>query len=176
MPLANIFLIGAALVLLAASLHDIAARTIPNRLCLALACLGLLARALTGDLLPGLLAAGLVFLLALLAWRCRVMGGGDVKLLTACALLPPPAAVPSLVLAVALAGGLLALAYLALPLLLPASAPAPAPALAATRPAMTRPTGLAGRALRAEAWRIRRRGPLPYGVAIALGTFFTLLG
>ena len=63
MPLANIFLIGAGLALVAASLHDIAARTIPNRLCLALACLGLLARALAGDLLPGLLATGLVFLL-----------------------------------------------------------------------------------------------------------------
>jgi prepilin peptidase CpaA len=160
-------LLLASLALVAASLHDIAARTIPNRLCLALACLGLLARALAGDLLPGLLAAGLVFLLALLAWRCRVMGGGDVKLLAACALLPPPAAVPSLVLAVALAGGLLALAYVALPLLLPAPAPAPA---------LTRPIALAARALRAEAWRIRRRGPLPYGVAIALGTFFTLLG
>jgi prepilin peptidase CpaA len=155
-------LLPAGLALVAAALHDIAARTIPNTLCLSVALLGLLLRALAGDPLPGLLAALLVFLLALLAWRCRVMGGGDVKLLAACALLPPPGAVPGLVLAVALAGGLLGLLYLALRPLLPA-------------PAAARPGTLAARALRAEAWRIRRGGPLPYAVAIALGSFFTLL-
>jgi prepilin peptidase CpaA len=156
-------LVPAGLALVAAALHDIAARTIPNGLSLAIACAGLLARATANELLPGLVAAGLVFLLGWAAWRCRVMGGGDVKLLAACALLAPPAAVPGLVLAVALAGGVLALAYLALQPLVPV-------------PALARPGALPARALRAEAWRIRRRGPLPYGVAIALGTFFTLLG
>ncbi|MFC7473077.1 prepilin peptidase [Dankookia sp. GCM10030260] len=156
-------LVLAGLTLAAAALHDIAARTIPNRLSLGIAGLGLLARVLADEALAGLLAGCLVFLLACFAWRCRVMGGGDVKLLAACALLPPPAAVPGLVLAVALAGGALALTYLALQPLLPA-------------PALARPGALPARALRAEAWRIRRRGPLPYGVAIALGTFFTLLG
>ncbi|MFZ4406664.1 MAG: prepilin peptidase [Paracraurococcus sp.] len=156
-------LLPAGLALLAAALHDIAARTIPNALCLAVALAGLAARAWADELAPALFAALAVFLVALLAWRCRVMGGGDVKLLAACALLAPSGAVPSLVLAVALAGGVLALGYLALRRLVPA-------------PAVARPAGLAGRALRAEAWRIRRRGPLPYGVAIALGTFFTLLG
>lgn len=155
-------LLPAGLALLAAALHDLAARTIPNALCLAVAVAGLLLRTLVGDLPAGLLAAAAVFLLALLAWRCGAMGGGDVKLLAACALLPPPAAVPGLVLAVALAGGLLALVYLALGRLLP-------------RPGAARRAGLPGRALRAEAWRIRRGGPLPYAVAIALGTFFTLL-
>ncbi|TDH59611.1 peptidase A24 [Dankookia rubra] len=163
MTLITLIPLGAGMALLAAALHDIAARTIPNGLNLAIACAGLAARALAGDLLPGLVAAGLVFLLALAAWRCRVMGGGDVKLLAACALLASPAAVPGMVLAVALAGGVLALAYLGLRPLVPAPAPA-------------RPAPLLARARRAEAWRIRRRGPLPYGVAIALGTFFTLLG
>lgn len=153
----------ASLALAAAALHDIAARTIPNRLSLAIAGAGLLARVLADELLPGLLVGGLVFLLGWAAWRCRVMGGGDVKLLAACALLVPPAAAPGLVLAVALAGGVLALAYLGL-----------RPWVAAPAPA--RPAPLFARARRAEAWRIRRRGPLPYGVAIALGTFFTLLG
>ncbi|WP_431267970.1 prepilin peptidase [Dankookia sp. P2] len=166
-PIAGGALGLAGIALLAAALHDVAARTIPNRLSLAIACAGLAARGLAGDLLPSLVAAGLVFLLALAAWRCRVMGGGDVKLLTACALLAPPAAVPGLLLAVALAGGLLALGYLVLRPLVPVPASAPVPA---------RPAPLLARARRAEAWRIRRRGPLPYGVAIALGTFFTLLG
>jgi prepilin peptidase CpaA len=156
-------LVPAGLALVAAALHDIAARTIPNGLSLAIACAGLLARATANELLPGLVAAGLVFLLGWAAWRCRVMGGGDVKLLAACTLLASPAAVPGLVLAVALAGGVLALAYLGLRPVVPA-------------PALARPGTLGARAWRAEAWRIRRRGPLPYGVAIALGTFFTLLG
>ncbi|MDO9709132.1 prepilin peptidase [Paracraurococcus lichenis] len=160
--MALLALAPALALLLAAALHDIAARTIPNAASLAIALAGLAARALAEEALPGLAAALAVFLLAWLAWRCRVMGGGDVKLLAACALLVPPAAVPSLVLATAIAGGLLGLAYLALRPLLPA-------------PAAARPGGLPGRALRAEAWRIRRGGPLPYAVAIALGTFFTLL-
>ena len=113
-------LVPAGLALVAAALHDIAARTIPNGLSLAIACAGLLARATANELLPGLVAAGLVFLLGWAAWRCRVMGGGDVKLLAACALLAPPAAVPGLVLAVALAGGVLALAYLGLRRVVPA--------------------------------------------------------
>jgi prepilin peptidase CpaA len=163
MTLVAILLSGSAAALGLAALHDIAARTIPNRLSLAIACAGLLARALGDELPAGLLAGGIVFLLGWFAWRCRVMGGGDVKLLAACALLAPPAAVPGLVLAVALAGGVLALAYLGLQPLVPV-------------PALARPAGLPARAWRAEAWRIRRRGPLPYGVAIALGTFFTLLG
>jgi prepilin peptidase CpaA len=155
-------LVPAGLALLTAALHDIVARTIPNALPLAIAAAGLVLRAMAGDLAPGLLAAALVFLLALLAWRAGAMGGGDVKLLAACALLTSPAAVPGLILAVAIAGGLLGLLYLGLRPLLPV-------------PGAPRPTALAARALRAEAWRIRRGGPLPYAVAIALGTFFTLL-
>lgn len=156
-------LLPAGLALCLASLHDIAARTIPNALSLAIAALGLAAHLLAGDAPPALLAALGVFLLGILAWRCGVMGGGDVKLLAACTLLAGPATAPDLLLAVALAGGVLALVYLGLrPLLAP--------------PAARRPASLLARALRAEAWRIRRGGPLPYAVAIGLGTFFTLLG
>jgi len=84
-----------------------------------------------------------------------------VKLLAAAALLPPPAQVPDLVVGVALCGGLLALLVLALRPLVP-------------RAAGPRPTGLFARAVRAEAWRLRRRGPLPYAVAIAGGALLTL--
>ncbi|MBK1660772.1 A24 family peptidase [Paracraurococcus ruber] len=162
MPTDTLLALAAGMALLAAALHDVAARTIPNRLCLGIALAGLLGQALEGRLPWALAAALLVFLLALLAWRLGGLGGGDVKLLAACALLVPPGAVPGLVLATALAGGVLALGMLGLRPLVPL-------------PAGPRPTGLLARVLRAEAWRIRRRGPLPYGVAIALGTFFTLI-
>ena len=146
----------------AAALHDVMARTVPTLLCLAIAALGLAARAATGDLAAGLLAAGLVFLGAALCWRRGWLGGGDVKLLAACALVVPPHAVPGLVAGTAIAGAGLALVY------------------AATRrwvaPSYgSRPMGLLARAARAERRRLARGGPLPYAVAIALGTAAALL-
>lgn len=150
--------------LLAAALHDVVARTIPNRLSLGIALLGMCLHAGVGDLGVALAAAALVFLLTALAWWFRALGGGDVKLLAACALLPPPAAVPGMILTIALAGGALGLLYLALRRL-PAS----------PRPSRSRAAALPRRAWRAELWRIRRGGPLPYAVAIALGASLSLL-
>lgn len=151
----------ALLALLAAALHDITARTIPNGIPLFLLALGLLQRALHGDLAWGLIAFLLVFVLCAIAWRYRVLGGGDVKLLAACALLPAPGEVPDLMLAIALAGGVLSLIYLALRgrRLLPIPA---------------RPAALPARALRAEIWRLRRGGPLPYAVAIFAGALVSI--
>jgi prepilin peptidase CpaA len=61
-----------------------------------------------------------------------------------------------------LAGGALALGFLGLRPFVPA-APGPRPAV------------LLARVLRAEGWRIRRRGPLPYAVAIAIAGAASLL-
>jgi prepilin peptidase CpaA len=66
------------------------------------------------------------------------------------------------VVATAIAGGLLAAAYLLL-----------SPRLRGSYG--TKPTSMLGRVFTIEAWRIRRRGPLPYGVAIAAGGAFVLL-
>lgn len=150
-----------AALLLAAALHDVAARTIPNRIALATALAGIAWRLHAGDLPDGLVGALLVFVCGVVAWRFRALGGGDVKLLAAAALLPDPAHVPSLLVAVALCGGVLALLSLTLRPLLPDRVG-------------PRPPGLLRRVLRAEAWRIRRRGPLPYAVAIAAGALLTL--
>lgn len=92
----------------------------------------------------------------------RLDGGGDVKLLGAAALGVAPGSVVSFVMTVAVMGGLLAILYLvARPLLGPAG------------PA--RPQGLLGRVVRAERWRIRRGGPLPYACAIAAGLLFVIV-
>jgi prepilin peptidase CpaA len=90
------------------------------------------------------------------------MGGGDVKLLGAAALALPPASVPMFVAAVAMAGGLLAMVYLAARPFMPT-------------PALLRPTGLFARTLRVECWRIGRRGPLPYACAITAGFVFVMV-
>lgn len=147
---------------LAASLHDIAARTVPNGLALALAVAGIALGALNGHLVGSLLSAGAGFILAAMCWRRGWMGGGDVKLLGAAALGMPPHSVLIFIAAVAVAGGLLALLFLVSRPFMPA-------------PAKARPSSLFARIMRVECRRINRGGPLPYACAIAAGFVFVLL-
>jgi prepilin peptidase CpaA len=157
MPLASVVPLLAAIALLsAAALHDAAFRTIPNQLAAALALCGLALRASSGNLPGAIIAALIVFVAAAFCWRRGWMGGGDVKLLGATALLVPPGHVPMMLASVAIAGGALTLPYLAARRRLPP-------------PALARPTAWHARILRAERWRLRRGGPLPYAVAIAAG-------
>ncbi len=152
----------AAGVLLAASIHDMVARTVPDWMAIALALLGLALRATAGSLPSGLLAGIIVFVLAALCWRRGWLGGADVKLLGAAAIIVSPNGVPTFIAAVALAGGVLALIYLAARRIVAA-------------PAARRPGGLVARALRVERRRIHRGGPLPYACAIAAGFLFVVL-
>jgi len=71
--------------------------------------------------------------------------------------------VPAFIAASAIAGGVLGLMYLMLGHLVAAQA-GPCP------------SGLLARVLRAERWRLSRRGPLPYVCAIFGGFSFVLLG
>lgn len=155
---------GLALLLLAlAALHDIAFRTLPDTVSLALAGCGAVLRFVAGESAMAMAVAGLVLALALPLWRAGWFGGGDAKLMPAVALLVPPAAVPELLLTTALLGGLLALPFLAL-------------RRRGVAPWRPRPAGLPARILRAERWRLQRGGPLPYGVAIAGAAMFGMLG
>jgi prepilin peptidase CpaA len=154
-------LLLAAILLAAAALHDLATRTIPNALCLGIALCGAALAAGSGRLGPSLLAALAVFAAALALWLRRHLGGGDVKLLAACALLVPAAHVPFLLMRIAIAGGALALLYLALARLVPPPPPGPARGRC--------------RLPRIERWRLHRGAPLPYAVAIAAGTALTCL-
>jgi len=150
------------LLIVAAAAHDVIARTVPTGLCLAIAALGLTARIATGELAAAAMAASLVFGAAALCWWRGWLGGGDVKLLAACTLVVPPHAVPGLLAGTAIAGAGLALVFVA--------------ARRWVHPSYgTRPMGLLARAARAERWRLARGGPLPYAVAIAVGTAVALL-
>lgn len=151
--------------LLAVAFGDVLFRRIPNPLVASVALVGLLRQGLAGGGALGiaLLMATAVLLGGMVLWLRGALGGGDVKLLAAAALLLPPALVPAQLLAVALAGGALALLHLAL-----------RPFLGTLR-ADGRRRGPLRLALRREARRIRAGAPLPYGVAIALGTAFILI-
>lgn len=151
--------------LLAAALGDVLFRRIPNPVVALVALVGLLRQGPAGGGAVGvaLLLAAAVLLGGMLLWLRGALGGGDVKLLAATALLLPPALIPVQLLAVALTGGALALLHLAL-----------RPLLRNLR-ADGRPRGTLRLALRREGRRIRAGAPLPYGVAIALGTAFVLI-
>ena len=153
----------AALALLLAALHDVAFRTIPNWISMVLLLVGSLVRMLSGTFILGLTAGFLVSIVTVCFWYRGGLGGGDVKLLAAAAVLVPPALAVDLLLYVALSGGLLAVLYLVLGQLI-------------TRPLRApRPNGLLRRICRAERYRISRRGSLPYASAIVAGAFFVLL-
>lgn len=147
--------------LAAAALRDVACRAIPNPIAAVVALAGLARQLAFGAPLPALLAAGCVLVAATLLWLRGLLGGGDVKLLAAASLLVPAAGVPALLLAVALAGGVLAGVHMLL------RARLAAPGAVAPRAALLR-------ILRCEAWRIRRGAPMPYGVAIAAGAAFAM--
>lgn len=142
--------------LLIAGLHDAAARTIPNWIPASLAAAGLVLRVQQGNAVTGIMVAVLLISLLGLLWRRGFIGGGDMKLIPAVALLLPPSRTPALVLSVAIAGGLLALIYLTFSFVVRRPAPGPR-------------QGLLARVCKAEAWRMHRRGPLPYALAIAGG-------
>jgi prepilin peptidase CpaA len=165
--ISSILIVLGAGIALVAALHDLAARTVPNGMAAALALTGLAARIADGTFLFALLSGLAVFMAAAFCWRRGWMGGGDVKLLGAAATIVPPHAVFAMLACVAFAGGALALLYLI------GSKIVPAAASKGVRPG--RPSTFLARVLRAERWRIRRGGPLPYACAIAAGVVITLL-
>lgn len=85
-----------------------------------------------------------------------------MKLLGAAVLGMSPHSVFTFVVAVAVAGGLVAIFYLAARRFVAA-------------PALLRPVGPWARAIRTERWRISRGGSLPYACAIAAGALFVNL-
>lgn len=106
-----------ALLLLVAAATDIAARTIANRLNLAIALLAPAYWAATGlPLWPGVAlqigAAAVLFALLIGAFAMGWMGGGDVKLLGALALWLPGDTLAQMLIVMSVAGGVVTLAVL----------------------------------------------------------------
>jgi prepilin peptidase CpaA len=155
-------LVASIAILLAAALHDIATRTVPNWMAGLLALLGVASQLLHFPQYSGFIASLIVFLASAICWRRGWMGGGDVKLLAAASLVLPPGNVVMFIAAVALSGAVLAIIYLAARRVVAA-------------PSGRRPQNFCARALRAEQWRIHRAGPLPYALAIAAGFLFITL-
>ena len=144
--------------LMMAAWRDVATRTIPDTIGLLLLATSALMRIRDGPLALALSAgiAMLLFALLLIAYARGLLGGGDVKLMTAIAVGLSPFNCYRFVMATALAGSLLGIAYLLLSRRLRGHYKADR-------------TSLINRVSAIECWRIRRRASLPYGVAIAAG-------
>lgn len=103
-------------VLLLCAWTDLRARRIPNTLIVLAAVAAVLSRLAAvgpGGLWPPLAAGLLSFACLFPLWRLRLLGGGDLKLFVVLSIWAGLSRLPELALAVALAGGLLALTFLA---------------------------------------------------------------
>jgi len=150
--------------LLVAACSDLAYRTIPDWVCGALAVVGLASRVAVGlgAVAISTVTAVVVFAALAFAHARGVLGGGDIKLLSAVTLgLSAPGAY-HLLMGTAFAGGFIAVLYLVLRWL-------PRPQLC--------PPGMSHlrRLWIVERWRWGRKNCLPYGVAIAVGGAWALL-
>jgi prepilin peptidase CpaA len=157
------FLALAAPLLMLAAMRDIATRLIPDAIPIALAVIGLGARLFEGwQAAAWSLGLGVAIFLALVPLAARGwLGGGDVKLIAAMAVGLPPIHTWDFVVATVLVGGLLGVLYILGRRLVP-------------RTRVAAGESLTRRVLAVEAWRIRRRGPLPYAVAICGGAILLL--
>lgn len=159
----SVLLTFSVLVLMLTAVHDLRSRIIPNGLVISIAITGLLLGALSRPLslwisIAVALLVVIVFgALAHFEWA----GGGDAKLMAAATLLVPPPQIVGLLIAVALAGGVLSLVYLALRAVLRRWP---------RRVGARRRQGALPRWWRAERRRIANSGSVPYGIAISGGS------
>jgi len=162
--IAAAMILASGAVLLLAAWHDIVSRTVPNWMSVAIAGFGLVA-AIAGDRL--LISTGLglaIFIAAAIGWRFGYIGGADVKLLGAIAIVLPPGLVTMFAVAMSIGGAVHALTYILARRVVKRPLPLASP-----------PRPLLARAWRAERWRISRGGPLPYACAIAFGFLFVIV-
>lgn len=151
----DLFFWGYTALLVAAAAFDVGRFVIPNWISLAL--VGLFGLAVAAhpvaiDWPAHLAAMGLMLAGLLVAYRFRIVGGGDLKLATAVALWVGLEALPQLLLLTALAGGAFALGLIVLRRLLTSALVAQSAVQPVTLPRLLLPGE-----------------SIPYGVAIAAG-------
>ena len=163
----------ASLILLAAGAGtDLKDRRIPNQLVAAVAAVGLVQGLATrpGSVWISLFVAAGVFCGLGVLSHYRIIGGGDLKLISAVTFLVPPERVGQLLIEIALAGGALGCVYLAARFGLKNLRrlnSLPEPPVGAVQGA--RPESGLTLAIKTERARGAAGGPLPYAVAVLGG-------
>ncbi len=158
LPIIDLFTVTLLLGLLAlAVVTDVESMRIPNRICLCIAALypcHVLASTVSIDWPGAVAAAAAVFVIGLIPFLFRLMGGGDVKLMAAVALWAGPAVVIDFMAVTFFLGGVMALLMIS-PLRF---------ALASTCEAMGR----------SDVGKVLLNRAIPYAVAIAAGGYLTV--
>lgn len=169
--------------LIAAAIVDFRHRIVPNRIVLVVALCGVGLRLWSepGAIWLALLTAAIIVVALGLVARLGWIGGGDVKLIGAVSLLFPSSDIGALLLNIAVAGGLMALAYLAVrpaivrkPRLHLATTPDPATDVTKNS-ARQHVIRWRGHLFDRERLRIAARGPMPYTVAVLGGVVIRLV-
>ncbi len=163
LPVPTVLLLASLILLAITAGSDLKDRRIPNELAAAVAAIGLIQGVLAR---PGVLWLSLLVALAVFGGlgvlsHYRIIGGGDMKLISAVTLLVPPERVGQLLIEIALAGGVLSCVYLAGRYALRSPSSASAGAVDVARPE----AGFA-LAIKTERVRIAAGDPLPYAVAV----------
>lgn len=116
----TVLLAFAVLILTLAAVQDLRSRIVPNGFVISIALAGLLLGALTRpfSLWINIVIALLIVVVCGALAHLDTLGGGDIKLMAATTLLVAPSDIGGLLIAVALAGGVLSVVYLALRLAL----------------------------------------------------------
>lgn len=163
--LLSFLLLAAAMVaLFAAMMCDLKQRIIPDQLVLVVLCAGGALRLMANTISWLTPVIGILVFLAMSFQAARnIVGGGDAKMMTAVTFLFPPERVAIMLMMIALAGGILGLAYLGAGYALKACG--------WERATVTNRPGF----LRAEAARAMTGASLPFGIAIFAGVTCTVL-
>ncbi len=173
--MATLCITGLAGLLVTGALNDIDCRRLPNWLTAAVAILYALFVAVSPtpiDWMSAFPVAGAVFAIGFICFAFRLMGGGDVKLLSGLALWAGVEHIALFLTVTSLAGGLLSLVMLMLRRWMRSPAflmLTPLTNLIASR--SDRPAALAGNSSSADLTDDHINESLPYGVAIAAGGF-----
>lgn len=172
------FVLLAALSLYAlVTAYDVTFRIIPNQICLAIVAVGVFRHLCDGQTVQLLASAGsaLVFFLVLsLLCAAGLLGGGDVKLMASTIVLVGAGKSFDFLYYTLLAGGILSLVYLSVGMVLRVRHRHSHPKAPNSNGSHSGGPLRLRVVWRAECRRLRRGGPLPYGVAIAVGALSAL--
>ena len=161
--------------LVAAALRDLKTRLIPDELTGLVAASGfVLGLMLRPEQVVFSLPAAVIVLIGLgVLSHFNLMGGGDVKLISAATLLVPPDLIGHLLLAIVLAGGVLSCVYILARIALGNASVRKSPVAVSAAEAAGRNTG---GWFSNECARISAGGPMPYALAIMGGVIGTIAG
>jgi len=161
-----VFWLASSVLLTVSAATDLKDRRIPNELVAAVAAIGLTQGVLArpGQVWLSLLVALIVFCGLGVLSHYRIIGGGDLKLISAVTLLVPPERVGQLLIEIALAGGVLSCVYFL------ARYALKSPSVASSGAAEVARAGAGfALAIKTERVRIAMGDPLPYALAVLGG-------